>query len=497
MNDSNGAARIGGFTRARWALSLMAAGAMALAGPTLDSGLGAGGPSAAAAAEELSESERERREQNNEYDRENLRGRTDFIEVTSERFIEVPEDEEIAGDFTVAETPPTVRFQILPDLEPEYFSADAYQAGWANWAKVTRSDDNRFYISASDHRGRGAQINLYEYRPDDEVVERVLDVGETLGWHDEMWTDGKLHGRKGIMPDGTLWAATHRGPQPTDQWWEEGYRGAWLLSYNIHTGEAENHGVPLIGQELPVHTLDTERGIFVATGHLATTMLSYDVNEQRVRYAGAPPNGWVWHARSMFLDKDTGHFWGMDRSEQPYHFLSFDPELNRFKRHDATVPRTPGEDRDRPLRGHTTRPAKDGWYYWATWGGAFFRFRPDWDDGPEIEKVGVTWDEGRDTLQLALCPEGRYIYYQAKGYPSPLVQYDVKTGEKKAIAFLQDYFFEHYGYWPSAQVYGLEVSDDGSFVVIAENGTFEGRGRSFGHPAITVVEIPESERPLD
>jgi hypothetical protein len=126
-----------------------------------------------------------------------------------------------------------------------------------------------------------------------------------------------------------------------------------------------------------------------------------------------------------------------------------------------------------------------------------FRFKPDAEAGPKVESVGVNWDRGRDVLQMALCPAGRYIYYQPKGYPSPLVQYDVKTGKRKAIGFLQDHIFETYGYWSGSEVYGLEVSNDGSFVVIAENGTFDGRGGAFGHPAITVVEIPESERPLN
>jgi hypothetical protein len=129
--------------------------------------------------------------------------------------------------------------------------------------------------------------------------------------------------------------------------------------------------------------------------------------------------------------------------------------------------------------------------------GSFLRFRPAGPKGPEIESLGTTWDKGRDTLQLALSPEGRYVYYQPKGYPSPLVQYDVKTGRKKAIGFLQDYYFDKYGYWLGSEVYGMEISRDGSFVVIVENGTFAGRGRSFGHPAITVVSIPESERPID
>lgn len=197
----------------------------------------------------------------------------------------------------------------------------------------------------------------------------------------------------------------------------------------------------------------------------------------------------------MLLDQATGKFWSMDAGSTTNRFMSFDPRTLHFERYDIEVPENPFNDKASKLRGHTNRPALDGYFYWATMTGAFFKFMPEAPDGPLVVTNGVTWDKGRDVLQMALSPKGRYIYYQPKGYPSPLVQYDVLTGEKKAIAFLQDYYFEKYGYWMGSEVYGMEVSRDGDFVVIVMNGTFTGRNRSFGHPALVVVEIPESERP--
>jgi hypothetical protein len=44
------------------------------------------------------------------------------------------------------------------------------------------------------------------------------------------------------------------------------------------------------------------------------------------------------------------------------------------------------------------------------------------------------------------------------------------------------------------QVYGMEISEDGSYLVIGVNGAFEGPDKQFGHPGLLVVEIPESER---
>ena len=46
------------------------------------------------------------------------------------------------------------------------------------------------------------------------------------------------------------------------------------------------------------------------------------------------------------------------------------------------------------------------------------------------------------------------------------------------------------------QVYGMNISNDGSFLVFAMNGEFCGKGNAFGRPSILVVEIPPEERRL-
>ncbi len=449
---------------------------------------------------QILEKEQARRQRTEQNDIRNLRQRREFVVHRSEAFITLP-DREIDAEFSVATVPPTMKLQMLPDLDPEFFDGggEVYDTGWANWAKVTRSDDNRFYMAAGDHRSRGANINLYEYRPRDDVIERVLDVGEALGWHDDMYTDGKIHGRMGIMPDGNLWAATHRGPRPTEAWYQAGYRGSWLFSYNIHTGESRNWGVPLVGNSLPYFNIDTERGIFFGSGG-AGTVLSWDIHAKQVRFAGYPPNGWDWWQVGTWLDPRTGLFWSMDLSEEPYRIMSFDPELNRFERYDVEAPRHPMTGlQERWGRfggnGGLTEPDEDGWTIHAT-GGFFYRFRPDGDNGPEIETMGMAWDRNRrrGPGQLAISPEGRYIYYVVRGDPAPLLQYDLATDRIKAIAFLQDFVFEKYGYWMFGSVFGMDVSNDGSFVVVLTNGAFEGRNRNYGFPALVVIEIPESER---
>ena len=445
------------------------------------------------AAQEHAEKERERKELNDTFDTHNLRPKKEFVIDSSEKMLQPPEEKPV-GDYIVAEVPPTTKLQIVPDMVPEYFTDEGlqYMAGWANWGYVTRSSDNRFYFSVGDHKGMGCQLNIYEFSPARNLLYKVVDVSNLLGWTEHTYTDGKIHGEMGIMADGTMWACTHYGAIPDSSWYANGFRGSWLLSYNIHTHEAKNWGNPMVPSNLPCFTVDTGRGRLVAAGAF-NMVLSWDCINKKVRFAGHPPNNWDFWRRSMLLDEETGKMWSIDTYDEDLRFLSFDPEFNKFERYDISPPPNPFDEKVAKTRGHTPKPAMDGYYYWATLNGAFFKFRPEGPTGPEVELVGTTWDTGRDALQMAIDPTGRYVYYYPKGN-APIVQYDVKTGKRKALCWLQDYYFEKYGYF-MGQVYGMSISADGSFLVCCMNGEFSGRGKEFGHPSLLVVEIPEEERP--
>ena len=198
---------------------------------------------AALPAQERADREKKRMELNAQFDSKKLREKTDFVTDRSEKMLQLPKDakEKPVGDYIVAKVPPTTRLRVLPNMTPEYFSEEGlqYMAGWANWGYVTRSEDNRFFFSVGDHRGMGCQLNIYEYSPGRNLLHRVVDVSKLLGWTDKTYTDGKIHGEMGIMPDGTLWAATHYGAIPDSTWYRDGFRGRWLLSYNIHSHAAK------------------------------------------------------------------------------------------------------------------------------------------------------------------------------------------------------------------------------------------------------------------
>lgn len=442
--------------------------------------------------QELTDSEVKRRAMNDASDKLSLRKKTEFVVDKSDLFLKVPEKYAADTGFDRAKVAPTCKLQICPNLVPEHFSSsNQYMACWANWAYVARSDDNRFFMAASDHLAVGCDINVYIYEPGAKELRKLIDVDELLGWKKDQYTDGKLHGYMGIISNEILWAATHFGVEPDAKWYAAGYKGSWLFTYNLKTGEGKNWGNPLPSNSLSCFTVDTKRGRFIGTGEMGG-FLNWDCNTKQVKYAAKPPNGWKWAARSMLLDPETGMLWGQEQSQEPARFISFNPADNQFKRYEALIP-VPEGAKGALLRGHTERPAQDGFFYWATQA-LMFRFKPQGDKEPVVQVIGKSWDEGRDTLQMALSPKGRYVYYYSKGDPTPVVQYDVTTGRRKALCWLQDYYFDKYGYF-MGEVYGFNISTDGSFLVACMNGTFaNSRSYAFGHPACLVIEIPQEER---
>ncbi|MHB9030262.1 MAG: hypothetical protein ACYC9O_15960 [Candidatus Latescibacterota bacterium] len=182
-------------------------------------------------------SEKVRKIINDRQDRLKLREKAEFVTDRSGKML-VPHLEEVQErDFTIAKTPPEIRMMIVPGLEPAYFPEDQREhAHWANWNKPSRTEDNTFIFAVGNGCTRGGKIFLYEYDPAAQTVRKTLDVSRTLGWTDSSHTDGKIHGRMGIMPDGTLWAGTQYGDYSNEPWFDDIYKGSWLFSYHVRTG---------------------------------------------------------------------------------------------------------------------------------------------------------------------------------------------------------------------------------------------------------------------
>ena len=318
--------------------------------------------------ESYREKELERVKLNKKYDKHKLREKTDFVSDTSQDFLVETKGQNAVGEFTVANVPPTVKMRIIPDMTPEYFlegnvGEGAYMYAWANWARVTRSGDNRFYFSVSDHRGEGCHINIYEYCPARNVVHKVVDFGKVAGWTEKSLTDGKIHGHMGITPDGNLWATTHYGVEPDSSWFANGYRGSWLISYNIYTHETKNWGVPLVGNALPCfqcryqtrNTLRNRLEILMPRMGLSSI--------KRSPMPVIPPTAGYGGGERCSATKRPVNSGRPRTATAKNRFISFDPEFNKFEKYDISPPPNPYNNNVNCLRGYTDKPAMDGWFY--------------------------------------------------------------------------------------------------------------------------------------
>lgn len=76
---------------------------------------------------------------------------------------------------------------------------------------------------------------------------------------------------------------------------------------------------------------------------------------------------------------------------------------------------------------------------------------------------------------------------------TPVVQYEIKTGKRKALAFLHAHFWEKYGDALDGS-FGNALDEKGERFFISWDGWRKGQPRGWESAAITVVHIPASER---
>ncbi|MFC1508749.1 hypothetical protein ACFL60_03565 [Candidatus Omnitrophota bacterium] len=437
--------------------------------------------------------EEQRKKWNKEYDRHNLYDKAGMAVDTSPEFLNVPDflNKNWPEGMKIAKTPPTIEFAPVRGIDPMYFP-EKNKSLWSNWAGVTLAPNGRFYFFEGDHRAEDSHIYMWEYNPIAHDYQRVIDFAHLCGWNTRGVGDSKIHGDPGVMPDGTMWILTYwdPDPRPTIEQYAK-WPGSHLVKYDTFSGRAKDMGAIIPKCGWPTYTLDTERGILFAVG-FRNEILCYNVKEERVTWCGYPPPGIAWDNRCALLDPETGLFWcrAMDGTQQ---LISFNPVTNVFMKYKEISPYR--------LRTYTRKRNPDGSFWVTTKGdGKLFKF---WPDTRMTELVTNQWIDSGYCPRIAMTGDGKYLYYMGgidyKDKKSdyryqPVVQLNTKTSQRKVIAFVTDYYFSNYGY--AMQIpFGMEISQDGSTLVINLLGAFKPRVIPIcGNPALMVVHIPESER---
>jgi len=441
-----------------------------------------------------------------QFDKQNIRHKTKtMIREESSALLIIPDAYDGKRNFTLAKTQPVVDFAIIQGLETEYLPWHlAKNAGgaWGGWGDVTKGPDGCYYFSISNHMSYGAESYVIKYDPVSKSHEIVLSAKDLCAWQPDDFGDGKIHGDIDFGPGGDTWMLTYFGPSPSEKEWDSIYRGSWLLKYNCFTGKAENLGIPLEGASWPYHNYDSANGLFFGVNHTGHNILIYDTKERKMIYGGAPPDNIRWYARCILIDRKNGDIYTSDSNTEDRQIIRYRRRNNEFTRMNARPPMNPNTGKNGDLRAHSSKKDTDGAYWCFDHHGTVFTFNPSLD---KTEYKGENWgDKGSYTANLAMSPGGRYLYY-VPGHLSimpagtPVVQYDTKTGKRKVLAFLFDYFMEKYGYAP-VRCYGIELDEKGESIVFYANGGFADPDDKnpyaikMRRPAVFQVHIPASER---
>ncbi|QDV36195.1 hypothetical protein ElP_41120 [Tautonia plasticadhaerens] len=419
-----------------------------------------------------------------------LPGGKDVVTDTSEAFLRPPAS--LRSEVEVAETPPTVDLLYYP-------GQDYPGQPWSGWGDglATRG---KYYSSIGDHltigmKGDGSHgtgtARVFEYDPRAKRFRMLVDVARVFDLPEGHYTPGKIHSRLDLGRDGRLYFSTHRG-SPRSAIDRYRYRGDWIIRCDPEGGRAEvvAHG-PVPGHSIPCGVLDPARMIFyggTAAGpdvdRQGIRFFAYDVARDRLLYAG--PDG---PSRAMIFAASTGRvYWVPNTDEGP--LMRFDPESG------GPPVEVGGRIGVRAATGETP----GGRVYTASSGqGAadadLWSFDTETEATARIGTVAVGTQSY--VASLDADPTGRYVYYIPGAHGgserdgSPVVQFDVETGRKRVLAFLDPFYQERYGLRLKGS-YGSALSADGERLYVTWN--VSRGGRAWDSCALTVIHIPEAER---
>jgi len=451
--------------------------------------------------------EQQRKAEIQQTDKLLLRQTGKAVSDNSPDLLKIPEQYLESSDFKIANQAPTIDFALITGLVPEFFPEDN-KGMWSQWSEVTSGPNGMFYLATGDHRCKNAKVYITRFDPITKEQKIAVDVAETCGWKKGQFVDGKIHGRMDILDDGRLVGMTWLGQPVKQEFLDNGYvAGGHLLTHDIFSGKTEYLGQPFLGDSWPYYSVDPKTGILFAIGHEGNFM-AYNIKQRKLLYGGLPPRGITWNPRAMLLDKKTTMAYGTNTpgkphsfrpTEEDYYFVSFDYRTNAFKQLACKVPANPATGLSSDLRAYAEQRSEGGFFWSMDYQGTLFKFYPE---SQKVELEGVNWGEsGVYVASLAVSPKGRYLYYLVGSHTSshkwggPVVQYDTKKKTRKVLAFLRDYYQNKYG-WFLGGSFGVELSRDGSILVIHANGRFTKpiKGGSSGTPAVFSVHIPRPER---
>ena len=423
-----------------------------------------------------------------------LPGSQTVVTDNSPDFLKPPRS--LKAGVSVATTTPTVDFM--------YYPGQTYPGKpWSNWGDGL-AVAGKYYSAIGDHlairapddenyranRGTGNAF-IFEYDSESKALRRLSDTSSLLRLPAGHYTPGKIHSRIDLGKDGWLYFATHRGSEKSaiDRFH---YQGDWILRADPNSGKAEVVvQAPVAKHSIPNSVLDPDRMIFyggTAAGPDAKQQgiqfFAYDLQNRKLLYAG--PDG---PARSMILARSTGRVYYVPDVA--------DGELMRY---DAAKGGPPERVAGARLGIRSATAETPQGFVYSVSSGQGAADASLWSlntKTEEVKKLGSAAVGSEAYIaSIDVDPTGRYLYYVPGAHGSSqqdnsaVVQFDVQTGRKKAIAFLYPFYQAKYGCTLKG-TYATAVSPDGTKLYITWNVS---RGtKAWDCCGLSVVHLPANE----
>lgn len=385
----------------------------------------------------------------------------------------------------VAKSSPTIDFLFYP-------GQNYPGKPWSNWGDSI-AVNGKYYASIGDHLAPAGNAFVFEYDPATRKIRQLVDVRKVLGLPDGHYTPGKIHGRLDLGSDGWLYFSTHRGSTrvTTDQFH---YQGDWIIRCEPASGRTEivAHG-PVPKHCIPTSLLDPQRLIFYGgtapgTGEeeAGIQFFAYDLRARKLLYSG--PRG---PSRYMIFARTTGRVYFTPGKAAEGALMRFDPEKGGAPEEIAA---------SIGLRAATEETADGIVYTVSTGQGAreaeLYAFNTRTE---QVERLGPAAVGTQNYItSIDADPTGRFLYYVPGAHGGserdgcPVVQFDVKTRQRKVIAFLHPFYAEKYGCTLKG-TFSSALDPAGDKLYITWNNS---RGsKVWDSCVLTVLHIPASERP--
>lgn len=420
-----------------------------------------------------------------------LPGEQAVITDRSDEFLKPPAT--IGPDVEIAKTPPDVDFLFYP-------GQNYPGKPWSNWGDSLAAG-GKYYSTIGDHLAIGAKTSgdhgtgtafVFEYDPTANSLRQIADVAKALKLPAGHYTPGKIHSRLDMGSDGWLYYATHRGSirSTTDEFH---YKGDWIFRTNPVSGITEIvvQG-PVPHHAIPNGLLDPVRLIYYGGTAAASDredegiqFFAYDVKQHKLLYAG--PDG---PARYMIFAKSTGRVYYVPGSEDGL-LMRFDPATDRVPvQVEGTMIGVRAATAETPQGFIYTVSRGQGTSDAAVWS---FNTKTE-----ATKKIGTVAVGSQAYVgSISVDPAGRFLYYVPGAHGgserdgTAVVQFDVTSGRKKVIAFLEPFYTSRYGFTLKG-TYATSIDPAGDKLYITWNVS---RGsRSWDCCGMTAIHIPESER---